>query len=99
MEAGKYFGKNQNYSDSKVIDVFRNGDTVGIFQFSSYGMRETLKKMNVGNINDLAVANALYRPGSMSYIDNFCKRRNKQEPVDYLHPDLIPILESTISRL
>jgi DNA polymerase III alpha subunit len=39
--------KKQDYFDSKVLDIFRNGDTVGIFQFSSYGMRETLKKMDV----------------------------------------------------
>ncbi len=87
--------KKQNYSDQKVLDIFRNGDTVGIFQFSSYGMRETLKKMNVSGIEDLSIANALFRPGAMNYIDNFCRRRNSEEDVTYLHPDLEPILKNT----
>jgi DNA polymerase-3 subunit alpha len=87
--------KIQNYSDPKVLDIFRKGDTVGIFQFSSYGMRETLKKMDVRGIEDLAIANALYRPGAMAYIDNFCRRRKGFEEFEYLHPDLEPILKNT----
>lgn len=87
--------KIQDYTDPKVLDIFRKGDTVGIFQFSSYGMRETLKKMNVRGIEDLSIANALYRPGSMAYIDNFCKRRIGAERFEYLHPDLEPILKNT----
>lgn len=87
--------KNQDYSDPKVLDIFKNGDTVGIFQFSSFGMRETLKKMDINGINDLSIANALYRPGAMAYIDNFCKRRKGIEAFEFLHPDLEPILKST----
>lgn len=90
-----YIGSKQDYNDPKVLDIFRNGDTVGIFQMASFGMRNTLKKMNVQGINDLSVANALYRPGAMAYIDNFCKRRRGEESFEYLHPDLEPILKST----
>lgn len=60
----------QRYTDPKVLDIFRNGDTLGIFQMASPGMKQTLKKMNVSGIEDLSVANALFRPGSMQYIDN-----------------------------
>lgn len=87
--------KNQNYSDPKVLDIFKNGDTVGIFQMASYGMRDTLKKMDINSIEDLSIANALYRPGAMAYIDSFCKRRKGLESFEYLHPDLEPILKNT----
>ena len=94
-ETKDFINPKQDYGDPKVLDVFRNGDTVGIFQMSSYGMKQTLKKMDVSNINDIAVANALFRPGAMAYIDNFCRRRKGQEAFEYLHPDLEPILKST----
>jgi len=87
--------KHQDYSDPKVLDIFKNGDTIGVFQMSSYGMRETVKKMDVGGIEDLSIANALYRPGALAYIDNFCRRRNGKEEFEYLHPDLEPILKNT----
>jgi DNA polymerase-3 subunit alpha len=87
--------KTQDYTDPKILDIFRKGDTVGIFQFSSYGMRDTLKKMNVSGIEDLSIANALYRPGAMAYINDFCKRRSGLDRFEYLHPDLEPILKNT----
>lgn len=90
-----FINPRQDYSDPKVLEIFKNGDTVGIFQMSSSGMKQTLKKMDVRSINDLAVANALFRPGSLKYIDNFCNRRKGKESFSYLHPDLEPILEST----
>ena len=58
-------------------------------------MKQTLKKMDVSGIEDLAVANALYRPGAMSYIDNFCDRRKGKEKFEFLHPDLESILKNT----
>ena len=94
-EKASFLDPAQNFNDKKVLDIFRNGDTVGIFQFSSSGMKQTLKKMNVSGIDDLSVANALFRPGSMKYIDNFCKRKAGTETFEYLHPDLESILKST----
>lgn len=85
----------QRYTDPKVLDIFRNGDTLGIFQMASPGMKQTLKKMNVSGIEDLSVANALFRPGSMQYIDNYCRRKKGEEVFEYLHPDLEPILRNT----
>ena len=80
--------KAQDLADPHVMQVFREGRTAGIFQFSSWGMQDTLKKMEVRDLNDLAVANALFRPGAIAYIDNFCKRRRGAEQFEYLHPDL-----------
>lgn len=94
-ETKAFLDPKQDYTDPKVLDIFRNGDTVGIFQMASSGMKQTLKKMNVSGIDDISVANALYRPGALAYIDNFCKRRNGEEQFEYLHPDLEPILKAT----
>jgi len=87
--------KRVDFTDPKVLDVFKNGDTVGIFQFSSGGMRKTLKNMDPRGIDDLSIANALFRPGSLAYIDSFCKRRRGEEECFYIHPDLEPILRIT----
>lgn len=94
-ESKEFLDPKQDYSDDKVLDIFRKGDTVGIFQMSSPGMKKTLKNMNVGGINDLSAANALFRPGSLQYIDNYCRRKAGQEQFEYLHPDLEPILKNT----
>jgi len=94
-ESKDFLNPKQDYTDPKVLDVFRNGDTVGIFQMASSGMKQTLKKMNVSGIEDISIANALFRPGALAYIDNFCKRRNGEEQFEYLHPDLEPILKAT----
>lgn len=85
----------QPYNDEKVFDIFRNGDTIGIFQFSSAGMRKTLKKMNPSTIDELSAANAMFRPGPLANIDTYCNRKNGKEQVTYLHPDLEPILKNT----
>lgn len=90
-----FLSPKQDYSDPKVLDIFRNGDTVGIFQMASPGMKKTLKKMNIGGIEDISVANALFRPGSLQYIDNYCRRKAGEEKFEYLHPDLEPILRNT----
>src|SRR5690606_1794414 len=55
----------------------------------------TLKEIQPSGIEDLSVANALYRPGAMAYIKNFCDRKHGREEVTYLHEDLIPILSNT----
>lgn len=94
-ESVDFINPKQSYHDPMVLDIFRNGDTVGVFQMASHGMKQTLKKMNVSGIDDISIANALFRPGAMAYIDNFCKRRRGEEKFEYLHPDLEPILKST----
>lgn len=94
-ESPEFINPKQDYGDPKVLDVFRTGDTLGIFQFSSNGMKQTLKKMNVSGIDDLSAANALFRPGSMGYIDNYCNRKSGKEKFTYLHPDLEGILNTT----
>ena len=86
---------NINLNDEKVWDNFRNGFTSGIFQFESSGMKDTLKKIDCSNIDDLATANALFRPGSLKFIDNYANRKKGIEEITYIHEDLIPILKNS----
>lgn len=91
----EFINPKQKYDDDKVWKIFRDGDTEGIFQFSSNGMKETLRKMQASSIHELAVANALFRPGAMAHIDEYCNRKHGKEAVTYYHPDLEPILKDT----
>jgi len=91
--------QNMNFEDEKVLKVFKEGRTEGIFQFESEGMKSTLRKINPTCLDDLGVANALYRPGSMKFIDEYVKRKNGEVPVQYLHKDLESILNITYGIL
>lgn len=84
-----------NLNDEKVFQVFLMGNTDGIFQFESYGMRQFLKKLKPNNFLDLTSAIALYRPGPMQNIDSFIRRKHNQEKIEYLHEDLKSILNET----
>lgn len=86
---------NINLNDDKVFENFRNGFTSQVFQFESLGMQNTLKNIECKSIYDLTVANALYRPGSMKYIDNYANRRKGIEEYEFLHKDLEPILKDS----
>ena len=82
-------------NDPKVYELFSNGNTVGIFQFESRGMRDYLKKLKPTTIEDLIAMNSLYRPGPMANIPEFIDRKNNKKEIKYLHPDLEPILKET----
>ncbi|MFQ5602035.1 MAG: DNA polymerase III subunit alpha [bacterium] len=81
--------------DPNVYEIFSRGETVGIFQFESSGMREYLRKLRPQAFEDLIAMNALYRPGPMDWIDDFIQRRNGQKKIEYVHPMLEPILKET----
>ncbi len=81
--------------DKKTFKLFGDGLTVGVFQFESSGMQEYLKKLKPSRIEDLIAMNALYRPGPMSMIDEFIDRKYGRHKIEYLHPDLEPILKET----
>lgn len=83
------------FDDVEVYKSFRNGNTGGIFQFESSGMKHTLKSIRCSSLADLTVANALFRPGSMAFIQNYADRKVGKERVSYLHRDLEPILKDT----
>lgn len=81
--------------DKKTLEIFKKAKTDGIFQFESFGMRRFLEKLQVSSFDDLIDALALYRPGAMDYIDNYIRRKNGQEEIEYYHKSLEPILKPT----
>ena len=87
--------RNIDMHDKTVWNEFKQGNTNLIFQFESTGMKSVLRDMKCDNIDDLGVANALYRPGSMQYISNYVRRKHGEENVSYIHDDLKPILSVT----
>ena len=86
-----------NMNDVKVWNEFANGNTDCIFQFESPGMKQMLKEMKCNCMDELSAANALYRPGSKNFIPNYINRKNGTEAIEYLHPDLEPILKNSYS--
>src|SRR5262245_9091245 len=81
--------------DAKTYEMLARGETVGIFQVESQGMRRALVDMRPDRFEDLIVLVALYRPGPMANIPTYCARKLGQERTEYLHPKLQPILEPT----
>ncbi|MBC1970403.1 DNA polymerase III subunit alpha [Listeria marthii] len=81
--------------DKKTLKLFQTGDTTGVFQFESDGIRRVLRKLKPTSFEDVVAVDALYRPGPMEQIDTFIARKHGKEKIQYPHPDLAPILEVT----
>jgi DNA polymerase-3 subunit alpha len=83
------------WDDPAVFDLLQRGDTVGVFQVESEGMRRTLSAVKPTVFEDIIALNALYRPGPMDNIPMFGRRKNGQEAIEYPHPLLEGILKGT----
>ena len=81
--------------DAKTYELIARGDTTGVFQLESAGMRDSLRKLRPNRFEDIVAMNALYRPGPMESIPKYIKCKNGEEPVYYPHPLLEPILKDT----
>ncbi len=81
--------------DPLTFEMFSNGDTTGIFQFESPGMKKHLRNLKPNRFEDLVAMNALYRPGPMEYIPSFIKRKHGQEKIEYDSPLMEPYLKDT----
>jgi DNA polymerase-3 subunit alpha len=81
--------------DTKSYDMLARGETVGVFQVESQGMRRALIDMRPDRFEDIIVLVALYRPGPMANIPTYCARKAGLEPIEYVHPKLQPILAPT----
>lgn len=86
---------NLDFEDQKVLEQFKLGNTSDIFQFSSAGMRETLRSMEANSLDDIIAANALFRPGSMDFISDYADRKKGLVEFEYLHADLEEVLKPT----
>jgi DNA polymerase III subunit alpha len=83
--------------DPATYDMLARGDSVGVFQFESEGMREALKKVRPTEFEDLVALVALYRPGAMRYIDTYARNKRSPDDVEYIDQRLRSITESTYS--
>jgi len=84
-----------SFDDQKVFDLLASGNTVGLFQVESAGMREALIQMKPNHIEDIIALVALYRPGPMSNIPTYNDCKHGKQTPDYLHPLLEDILKPT----
>ena len=81
--------------DKKTYDLLGQGDTIGVFQLESAGMRDVLRKMKPDKFEDIIALVALYRPGPMDNIPRYIACKKGEEEPDYMHDSLHPILEET----
>ncbi len=89
----------REYNDQKTFKMIAEGETMGVFQLESSGIRKVLRDLRVSSFDDITSAIALYRPGPMDIIPNFIKRKFGKEKVTYPHPDLEQILKSTYGTI
>src|SRR5271166_4504976 len=81
--------------DARTYEMLARGDSTGVFQFESEGMREALKKVRPDEFNDLVALNALYRPGAMDQIPVYARGKHNPQSISYPDERLRPILESS----
>lgn len=81
--------------DPATYDLLKKGETTGVFQFESAGMRRYLRQLKPTDFNDIVAMAALYRPGPMEWIPSYIKRKHGKEEVTYLHPSLKEIFKET----
>ncbi|HIS33744.1 MAG TPA: DNA polymerase III subunit alpha [Candidatus Avirikenella pullistercoris] len=81
--------------DKKTFELYSRGDTTGLFQFESAGMKKYLRELKPNRLEDLIAMNALYRPGPMEYIPNFIARKHGREKISYDLADMEEFLKDT----
>lgn len=85
--------------NKKTFDLISSGDTIGVFQLESGGMRRLAKDLSVSKISDITAMVSLYRPGPMDLIPTFIEGKKNPKSIRYLHKDLQPIFEETYGVL
>lgn len=90
---------NLSLEDEETYKLFQRGDTTGVFQLESAGMKRYLKDLKPSRFEDIIAMVALYRPGPMQFIDSFIRRKHGEEPITYLHPGMKNSLENTYGIL
>ena len=85
--------------DKPTYELFQRGDTTGVFQLESAGMKRYLRALKPTHFEDIIAMVALYRPGPMQFIDSFIRRKHGEEPITYLHDGMRNSLENTYGIL
>lgn len=88
-----------DFNDTDTLALFAKGQTDGVFQFESSGIKRVLKQVKPTSLEDVAAVNALYRPGPMEQIPHFVDRKHQREEIRYPHLDLEPILKETYGTI
>ncbi len=88
-----------HFDDQEVYQLLSKGNTLGVFQLESAGIRKVLKEMEPNNFNDIVAVLALYRPGPMEQISTYIQGKKQKREIEYLHPSLIPVLADTYGIL
>lgn len=81
--------------DARTFALLSSGETTGLFQLESAGMRRHIRDLKPDRVEDVMAMVALFRPGPMDYIPSYIRRKHGQEPVTYAHPALEPVLRDT----
>ena len=89
--------KEMPYDDAAVFELIGSGDTDGVFQVESSGMKDLCSRLQPSSVGDLTAINALYRPGPLGsgMVDDFIDRKHGRKPIEYELPELEPILKDT----
>lgn len=100
----KVYGKELEVSeipldDKKAYKLLGKGDTTGVFQLESAGMKRYLKQLKPSVLEDIIAMVALYRPGPMQFIDDFIARKNGEKKITYMHPKMEMALHNTYGVL
>ena len=86
---------NIRLDDKKTFEMLASGDSVGVFQIESLGMRSVLRQMRCDKIEDIIALISLYRPGPMDNIPTYIRRKHGEEKIEYPHPLLASVLQET----
>ncbi len=87
------------YDDAATFTMLGEGQTSGVFQLESAGMRDLLKRLKPQSLEEISALNALYRPGPMAIIDDYIGRKQGRLPIRYPHPELESILKETYGTI
>jgi len=90
---------NISYDDKSVYELISSGETLGVFQLESSGMRQFMRELKPQSLEDIIAGISLYRPGPMDSIPKYIENKNNPDNITYLHPKLKPILGVTYGCL
>jgi len=90
--------ENLSLEDEPTFELYRKGKLKGVFQCENGGMQQTMRDIGVSSFNDVVAAIALYRPGPMGSIPEYCERKKGLTPVSYFHPTIEPFVKPHLKR-
>ena len=90
--------ENLHVNDEKTYELFRSGNLTGVFQCENPGMQHTMMDIGADKFEDIMAAIALYRPGPMGSIPDYCMRKKGESDINYFHPSIEPYVKKILSK-